>query len=161
MRVAPIATEESPMALAHAVLSGVVGAVTLTALHQLTRTMTARAPRMDVVGMRALSRASHSIGWTPPAADRLYVATLALDLVSNSAYYALAGAETTRTWRRGALLGMAAGIGALVLPRHLGLGDPPQSEHALNKALTVLVYLAGGLAAAGTAHYLATTSRTR
>ena len=49
---------------------------------------------------------------------------------------------------RGIAMGLAAGAGALVLPRRLGLGDAPKSDHLPNQIMTVAWYLVGGLAAA-------------
>jgi hypothetical protein len=72
--------------------------------------------------------------------------------VCNSAYYALA-----TTWKRGVVLGLAAGVGALVLPQRMGLGDPPKSDRLSNKVMTVAWYVVGGLAAAATATRLATS----
>jgi hypothetical protein len=139
-----------------ALLSGVAGAAALTAVHQAARLISDNAPRMDVVGMRAIARGKEAAG-TSSAADvparenpALYNMALAGDLVFNSAYYSLA-----TTWARGAALGLIAGIGALLLPRRMGLGDPPGSELLSNQAMTVAWYVVGGLAAAWTAQCLA------
>jgi predicted nicotinamide N-methyase len=128
-----------------AMLSGMAGAAALTAVHQAARMMTDTAPRMDVVGMRMLARDKETVG--TPALNNL---ALAGDLVFNSAYYSMA-----TTWMRGAALGIVAGVGALVLPRKLGLGDPPKSELLSNQVMTVAWYVLGGLAAAWTAKCLA------
>ncbi|MBA2305316.1 MAG: hypothetical protein H0W08_22165 [Acidobacteria bacterium] len=132
-------------------VSGVAGAVALTAVHQAARAVTDSAPRMDVVGMRALARGADAAGRHTPATHRgLYGATLAGDLICNSAYYSLA-----TTYTRGTLMGLAAGIGALVLPERLGLGTPPKSELLSNQVMTVAWYVVGGLAAACTSIWLA------
>ena len=120
-----------------AILSGMAGAATLTAVHQAARMVTDSAPRMDVVGMRALGSGHEG-------------AALAGDLFFNSAYYSLA-----TTWTRGAALGVMAGVGALLLPQKLGLGAPPKSELLSNQVMTVAWYVLGGLAAAWTARCLA------
>lgn len=138
-----------------AIISGMAGAAALTAVHQAARMMTDTAPRMDVVGMRALAHgkdaaSGDAIGTTGPEHPVLYNMALAGDLVFNSAYYSMA-----TTWMRGAALGLAAGVGALVLPQRLGLGDPPKSELLSNQVMTVAWYLVGGLAAAWTARCLA------
>ena len=133
-----------------ALLSGAAGAVALTAVHQAARMISDDAPRMDVVGMRALARGADAAAVNAPRDNRLYNMTLAGDLIFNSAYYALA-----TTWVRGAALGLAAGIGALVLPQKMGLGNPPKSELLSNQIMTVSWYLLGGLTAACTAQYLA------
>jgi hypothetical protein len=132
-------------------ISGAAGAVALTAVHQAARAVTDSAPRMDVVGMRALARGAEAAGKEAPRTHKgLYSATLAGDLILNSAYYSLA-----TTYRRGTLMGLAAGIGALVLPERMGLGTPPRSELLSNQVMTVAWYLIGGLAAAATANWLA------
>ena len=136
--------------LNNALISGAAGAVALTAVHQAARAVTDSAPRMDVVGMRALARGASAAGKEPPKTHAgLYGATLAGDLVANSIYYSLA-----TTYTRGTVLGLLAGIGALVLPERMGLGVPPKSELLSNQVMTVAWYLVGGLAAAATAQCL-------
>lgn len=134
-----------------AALSGVAGAVAVTTVHQVARRLTDHAPRMDVLGVRALTRGAHLADIAVPGPATLQTAALAGDLVCNSAYYSLA-----TTWTRGVVLGLAAGVGALVLPQRLGLGDAPKSDRLPNKVMTVAWYVLGGLAAAATATRLAT-----
>jgi hypothetical protein len=132
-------------------VSGAVGATVLTMVHQIGVGTLPDAPRMDVVGMRALGRLVPS-AWTQDP-DRLYRLTMVGDLVSNSIYYAgVAGRTPSETWSRGLLLGTAAGVGALIVPQRVGLGDPPHSESRRNQILTVAWYLLGGLAAAAVAN---------
>jgi hypothetical protein len=127
------------------------GAAALTAVHQFARTVTDNAPRMDVVGMRALARGINAAGGEATQSHKgLYGATLVGDLISNTAYYSLA-----TNYTRGTVMGILAGIGALVLPPRMGLGDPPHSEQLSNKIMTVAWYTLGGLAAACTANWLA------
>jgi hypothetical protein len=133
-----------------ALLSGAAGAAALTAVHQAARMITDDAPRMDIVGMRALTRGAEVADTDLPRDNRLYNMTLAGDLIFNSAYFALA-----TTWTRGAALGLLAGVGALVLPQKMGLGNPPRSELLSNQIMTVSWYVLGGLTAACTAQYLA------
>lgn len=134
-------------------VSGMAGAAALTAVHQAAQAVTRRAPRMDVVGMRALTRGSRQLDVDAPRTHKgLYGAALAGDLLCNSAYYSLA-----TTWTRGTVMGLVAGIGALVLPQRMGLGTPPHSDLLSNQIMTVAWYTLGGLAAAATAQWL--TSR--
>jgi hypothetical protein len=134
-----------------AMLSGMAGAAALTAVHQVARRVTDSAPHMDVVGMRAVSPGKAIDADTGPRDHpSLHNLALAGDLVFNSAYYSMA-----TTWTRGAALGILAGIGALVLPQKLGLGDPPKSELLSNQVMTVAWYLIGGLTAAWAAQCLA------
>jgi hypothetical protein len=142
--------------LARAAAAGAAGAAALTGVHQLALGLTDAAPRMDVLGMRALRRSMRTAGLQPPSGRSLYNWTLASDLVSNGAYYALVAGP--RPWLRGAVLGLAAGVGALLLPQRIGLGHPPKSEYVTNQAMTITWYLIGGLVAAATAARLQRTS---
>lgn len=137
-----------------ALISGAAGALALTAVHQAARAFTDYAPRMDVLGMRALARGANAAGTEAPRTHAgLYGATLAGDLIANSMYYSLA-----TTYKRGTVLGLLAGLGALVLPERMGLGVPPKSELLSNQVMTVAWYLVGGLAAAATAQCLSAQS---
>lgn len=143
------------ISLNNALISGAAGAVALTAVHQVARAVTDSAPRMDVVGMRALARGARAVGQDQPKTHAgLYGATLAGDLIANSVYYSLA-----TTYTRGTVLGLIAGVGALVLPERMGLGVPPKSDLLSNQVMTVAWYLVGGLAAAATAQCLASQRR--
>jgi hypothetical protein len=128
---------------------GLVGSTVLTAIHETGRRTVPGAPRMDGVGMRALSRSLRGASIEPPPDPELHRWTLGGDLIANAAYYGLAGLGPRRgIWTRATLLGLAAGVGALFLPRRMGLGDPPHSENRRNQVMTVAYYLAGALAAA-------------
>jgi hypothetical protein len=132
-----------------ALAAGVCGAVALTAVHQLARRVTNDAPRMDVLGERAIARTVEAAGGTLPLQPTLHRWALAGDLAANSIYYSIvACGRDAHMWTRGVALGLAAGAGALVLPRRLGLGDAPKSDHLPNQLMTVAWYLIGGLAAA-------------
>jgi hypothetical protein len=136
-------------ALRDALAGGLAGALTLTAIHETARRALPDAPRMDTLGRRALARGIRAAGAEPPRGDRLQALALAGDVVSNTAYYALVGAGRPETaLARGAALGAAAGLGAIVLPPLLGLGRAPRGLTARTKAMTFTWYLAGGVAAA-------------
>ena len=126
--------------------SGLVGAVALTLIHETARRVAPEtAPRMDVLGMRAIQKAVRAVDAEPPVP--LHEAALVGDIVSNSFYYSLVGAGSREdAVRNGALLGLAAGLAAVFLPGPLGLGRQPTDAPA-TQALTVAWYLAGGLAA--------------
>ncbi|HEX8385329.1 MAG TPA: hypothetical protein VF576_04040 [Rubricoccaceae bacterium] len=141
------------MTVARSLLAGAAGAVALTAVHQTAIALTDRAPRMDVLGMRAIAGLSQAAGVRPPRP--LYAVTLAGDLLSNALYYSLVAAGTPgREWTRGALLGLGAGVGAVVLPPVLGLGRVPSGRTPATAAMAVAWYTIGGLAAAATARRL-------
>ena len=128
--------------------SGLVGACTLTLIHETVRQFVPEAPRADVLGKRAIAKLTRATGHTPPSEDDLHALALAGEVVSNSLYYSLVGVGGRRhVWALGALLGLGAGIGAVVLPEPLGLGSEPTARTPETKAMTVAWYLVGGLAA--------------
>jgi hypothetical protein len=137
------------MSLAKSLGSGLIGACALTLLHETARRFIPDAPRMDVLGMRAIAKSMRLVDQEPPADEQLQTLALAGDVLSNSLYYSLVGAGAPcAVWLRGVLLGLGAGVGAVVLPQPLGLGSAPRARSRSTQAMTVGWYLAGGLAAA-------------
>jgi hypothetical protein len=138
-----------------ALVAGACGAAALTVVHQLARRVSDTAPRMDVLGERAIARTIEAAGGQVPPPPVLNRWALAGDLIANSAFYSLvACGRHAHMWQRGVAMGLAAGAGALVLPQRLGLGEAPKSDHFRNQVMTVAWYLIGGLAAAGTGRAL-------
>jgi hypothetical protein len=136
-----------------ALASGAVGAGVLTLIHQMARTRVPRAPRMDVVGMRAVDHVADWLGTRLLPRHQLYRVALAGDMVANSLYYSMVVGNTpAETWRRGLMLGAMAGVGAVSLPERIGLGAPPDSGSRSNQLMTIAWYLFGGLAAAAAAN---------
>jgi len=131
-------------------LSGLAGAATLTLVHETARRILSNAPRMDRVGERAIARGMEGLNLEPPHRSTLHNMALAGDLVSNTLFYSLVGAGRGLPLARGAALGAAAGLGALLVPPLIGLGRRPQARNAKTGAMTFAWYLLGGLAAAGT-----------
>ena len=126
--------------------SGVVGACALTLVHEAARRFIDDAPRMDVVGMRAIAKTLRAVDVEPPVP--LHEAALVGDIVSNSLYYGLVGlGDPEDGLRNGAALGLAAGLAAVYLPEPLGLGRQPAKNSTETNLLTVAFYLLGGLAA--------------
>lgn len=130
-------------------MAGVAGAGALTLVHQAARLVTPHAPRMDVLGKRALRGAYRQFGVGPRSDRALEREALAGDMVANSAYYSLIGMGSRESvWARGLALGLAAGVGALMLPKPIGLGDPPHADRVDTQVMTVAWYVLGGLMAA-------------
>lgn len=135
--------------VSQAIGSGLVGALVLTLIHETARRIRpADAPRMDVLGQRGLRRLLAAADAAQPDDDTAYGLTMAGDVLSNGLYYSLVGTGRG-VWWRGAALGLAAGIGGVVLPGPLGLGEAPSNRTPQTKAMTVAWYMLGGLAAAG------------
>ncbi len=131
----------------------------MTLLHQTARRVTNHAPRLDVLGMRALVKLLRGAGQEPPHGETLYDLTLAGDLVSNALLFSLVGEGNDAVWARGAMIGLGAGVGTALLPPALGLGHPPNERAPQTQIMTVAWYVAGGLIAAGAARWLASTAR--
>ena len=102
--------------------AGLAGATVLTAIHETTRRVTPDAPRMDILGERAITKMMRGAGRTPPRGKKVHRLALGGDIVGNSLYYAMVGSGRD-AWVRGAGLGLAAGIGAVLLPPVLGLQE--------------------------------------
>ena len=127
--------------------SGLAGAIVLTAVHQAARKVTPNAPRMDIYGERGIAKVMRAMGKEPPAGENLHNAALAGDIVSNTLHYSLAASgEAKDAPLRGLLLGLTAGLGALVLPPKLGLGKEPSNRRTSTQVMTVAWYTLGGLA---------------
>lgn len=132
-----------------ALLSGLAGALTVNLLNEGVRQVLPHAPRIEVIGERALRDVVGAAGATPPRGRALYRWTLGADLLSNALYFGLVGLGAgSGVTTRGAALGLVAGVGAATLPGPLGLGRQPGARRVLTPLLTVTWYLAGGLVAA-------------
>lgn len=128
---------------------GFAGALSLTLVHQGARAVLEHPPRMDVFGMRAIQKLSRRLGKRPAHGRVLYRQSLVGDLISNTLYFALvAMGRPRRIYLRGAFLGALAGLGAVVLPPYLGLGERPSRARRSTAFLTVAWYTLGGLGAA-------------
>jgi len=93
-----------------AIISGLAGAAVLTVIHEIVKKEDSKAPRMDLLGMMALSKMIRAIGKNPPSRKQLYAYTLIGDLLSNALYYSLAGAgKKKRVLQKEVALGLAAG----------------------------------------------------
>ncbi|HZG26321.1 MAG TPA: hypothetical protein VEZ17_17150 [Chitinophagaceae bacterium] len=143
------------MKLLSAIGGGIAGACALTLVHQVLKSIDPDAPRMDLLGMEAVSLGLKKADRAIPSREKLYNATMAGDLLSNSLYYTLAGMGRKKSvLYRGAGLGLAAGIGGVLLPKPLGLHPEFSSRTPKTAVMTVALYLVGGLVAAGVSRML-------
>jgi hypothetical protein len=143
--------KQSKMKLLSAIAGGFAGAITLTLLHETIRRLDANAPRMDQMGMEAISKSLEAVSVPVPKEDNLFKITMAGDIISNALYYSVAAiGGKKKILLRGLLLGVTAGFGAVYLPKPLGLSEAPSSRTLETKLMTVGLYLAGGLVASAT-----------
>jgi hypothetical protein len=143
-----------------ALISGLAGAVAVTAIHETARRFIPNAPRMDVLGMRAIAKGLYKMDEQPPESAELFKWSIIGDLVSNTLYYSLA-ATGQQPWVKGVLLGSLAGVGGVVLPGPMGLGEEPSGRTLQTKVMTVTWYFLGGLVTAATAQSLREANKKR
>jgi hypothetical protein len=84
-----------------------------------------------------------------PLQEKLQPVSLAGDIISNALYYGMANAvDKKSTLIRGALLGIGAGVGAITIPKKVGLDESAENVSTKTKVLTIAWYVIGGLVAA-------------
>ncbi len=129
-------------------VAGVLGALTTNLLHELTRRSVEDAPRVDLLGMQALSKSVRSLGFVPPVGRNLYGWTLLGDMLSNSVYFAAVGLVPRRyAVIGGTAAGLIAGVGAVIFPARLGLSPQTTARTTRTAGLTCGLYTAGGIVA--------------
>lgn len=142
-----------------ALFGGLVGAGTVSLLHQaLKYSVPAIAPRMDLLGMEAMTKIRNRVSLPIPPEDELYKQTFIGDIVANTLYYSLAGGNAADL--KGTILGIAAGFGAVQLPEKLHLNPEHSNRSKATEYLTMAIYIAGGLAAAATIGSLTSLANT-
>lgn len=142
------------MKLLTSLAGGLAGAIAVTILHELIRKTDPSAPRLDRLGEQAAARIIEKTGHKAPSKDKLYKPAMAGDILGNTLYYSLAGAKMSKALSAGGLLGLGAGIGALKLPAVLGLNGAYTNSTGKRRWITIGLYLAGGLIAAGVTKWL-------
>lgn len=134
---------------------GLAGACALTLIHETVKRVVPEPPRLDLLGESAISRGLKKAGVKVPGETELFTWALAGDLLSNALYYSLTGVGRPKNvWVRGALLGLTAGVNAVVLPKVLGLNGKHTNKTLSAQLMTVGLYVTGGLVATAVIKYL-------
>jgi len=127
-------------------IAGLAGAVALNILHETLKKQSPNRPRIDLLGEDALQKTLGYFGTQIESRDHLYKATLAGDIVSNSLYYSLIGSNKAKyLWPKVVVMGLSAGIGAITLPKPMGLDETPVTKNNEVRVLTVAYYLVGAI----------------
>lgn len=128
-------------------LAGLAGAIALNILHESIRKTNSNVPRIDLLGEEALQKTLHQADTEISDKDHLYKATLAGDILSNAIYFSLIGTgkEKSSVFPKAAIIGLSAGIGAITLPKPLGLDPAPVTRTTQIKVMTVGYYVFGAL----------------
>ena len=137
------------MKVSAAVAGGFAGTITVASLHEAFRRVTPNAPRMDILDMELLRKGLTSINKKVPEEAELQRWAVSGEFFCDTAYYSLAAIGAKKgVWLRGALLGLVAGITAVVLPKPLGLSEEWSSKTLETRLMTIGLYFIGGLVAA-------------
>jgi hypothetical protein len=127
----------------------------LTVAHELVRKTKPDAPRLDILGMRGVSKVMSMFGYEPPSGATLRKYALVTDIVSNTLMYSgVGGRPGMSTWLKGINVGFMAGVGAVTVPDKVGLGKDTAlltRRNTRTAVTTVGLYVLGGLAAAAVA----------
>jgi hypothetical protein len=147
------------MKLTPTLVGALVGSLALTLLHETGKRVNSKAPRMDLLGMEFLSKQARK-KHIEISDKRLFKATLAGDILSNALYYSLAGIGSRKNVIfRGGLLGLIAGVGVVILPKHLNLNPSHSSRTAETQVLAILLYTMGGIVSGTVMKFLNTRER--
>jgi hypothetical protein len=137
------------MKVSAALAGGLAGTLTVASIHEALRRVTPDAPRMDLLDMELIRKGLKSMNKEAPGEDELQRWAVGGELFLDTAYYGLAGIGGKKSvWLRGALLGLIAGVTAVVLPKPLGLPKEPSNKTLGTQVMTIGLYLMGGLVAA-------------
>jgi hypothetical protein len=136
------------MNILSSVAGGLAGAVAVTLLNEIVKRYDPEAPRLDLLGMNAVSKGFSHVNQPVPSKKEQYAYSLAADLISNTLFFAMAGKGSTRkALTKGSLLGLTAGLGAIFAPEPMGLNERQTNKTTKTQYMTVAYYLVGGLVA--------------
>jgi len=126
-------------------IAGLGGAVVLNILHESLKNKGKDMPRIDRSGEEALQKSLNYLGTSIEDEQDLYLTTLAGDVAGNALYYSFIGGKSGLIWPKAVILGLAAGLGAVKLPKPMGLHQGPTSRNTKTSVLTIAYYLSGAI----------------
>lgn len=130
------------------IAAGLMGSIALNILHETVRKNLNNVPEVNLLGAEAVNKTLSQYGRPIQDPDDLHKVTLELDLIANAVYYSTIGSSGKYIWPKAIAMGLTAGIGALKLPKPLGLDPTPVTETTQKQVLTVGYYLFGALVTA-------------
>src|SRR5437868_4107554 len=97
---------------------GLAGTLTVASIHEALRRVTPDAPRMDVLDIELIKKGLKSMNKEVPGEEELQRWAVGGELFCDTAYYGLVGIGNKKNVLiRGALLGLVAGVTAVILPK--------------------------------------------
>lgn len=132
-----------------AIAGGIAGTIAVASLHEALRRVSPDAPRMDKLDMDLIRKGLDCIKQESPDEEELQRWAVAGELFADTAFFSIVGMGCkNRVWMRGILLGLFAGITAIILPKPLGLPTEPSNKNRNTQLMTLGLYLTGGTVAA-------------
>jgi hypothetical protein len=141
------------MKIVDGLIGGLAGAISITIIHEIVRKIYPDAPRLDRLGEQGAVKLMEKTTGEKPAKKDMYGAALAGDLIANALYYGVAAANAKHPIRRGGILGVTAGIGAVGLPGKMGLDKEYTAGSFQKKIITVGLYTLGGIIAGAAVNF--------
>lgn len=136
------------MNILSSIAGGFAGAIAITLLNEALKKIDPDAPRMDRMGMNAVSKGYKAFNEPVPSRQKLYNLGMLGDIISNTLFFSFTGKGSSRkSLFRGGLLGLSSGMGAVFTPEHLGLEAEHSNKTTKTQVMTVAYYLIGGLVA--------------
>ncbi|RYZ51283.1 MAG: hypothetical protein EOP49_12100, partial [Sphingobacteriales bacterium] len=136
------------MRILPSIAGGLAGALTVTLIHEILKRTEPDAPRMDKLGMEAIAKGMEAIDEPVPTKKDLFGMAFAGEIISNTAYYSLTGlGKRKNATSKGNILGIAAGLGAIFLPKPMGLSERQTNRTFKTQMLSLGLYMLGGFVA--------------
>lgn len=136
-------------------IAGLGGAVALTVLHEYVKQHMNEPPDFSEIGEQVIDKSLEVVNLQVKDPDKLYNATLAGDIITNGIYYALT------PFKMNTLVGALGGLGAMLIPKQLGLDNDPVAGTDKKKIFTVGYYIFGALVSTGIYKLLTLNERKR
>ncbi|MDO5524161.1 MAG: hypothetical protein Q4G48_08985 [Bacteroidia bacterium] len=137
------------------VIAGLSGAVALSILHEYVKKNFVEVPEFNEVGEEVIDKSLSKINLKIKDHDKLYNATVAGDILTNAVYYAFT------PFKLNSVIGALGGLGAIALPKKLGLDNTPIAGTDKKKMITVGYYIFGAMVASGMYKLLTINRRRR
>ena len=122
-------------------IAGFGGAIALSMLHEYVKKNMNEVPEFDEVGEEAIDKSLEKVNLQVKDPDKLYNTTVVGDVLTNGLYYAFT------PFKFNTMIGALGGLGAIVIPKKLGLDNTPVAGTDKKKMMTIGYYIFGAMVA--------------